>query len=257
MAPKGTFPHDLKIGQRPESPLLFSGKITTLLPNNFVGSSLSNHLHMIWRLWVMNTKPIWQSKLKVCTQERNPPCIPGTQMTLEFVGKGLVLGGLTYKNRVHWGSRYIYIIIYICRIALVSLVRRVSVTIPVTFVPWDVYMLFSPGHENLCATGKQPFGSRKRVWNVADQRRVHVDAPNFLWEVKVTGNKQLVHLYTNNVALGMFLLAKGFTVEMFVCQKHVCKYCPFPRVKALWMICILQLHVPTKKPSCFLSKVSC
>ena len=32
--------------------------------------------------------------------------IPGTQMTLVLVGKGLVLGGLTYKNRVHWGSRY-------------------------------------------------------------------------------------------------------------------------------------------------------
>ena len=34
--------------------------------------------------------------------------IPGTQMTLVLMGKGLVLGGLTFKNRGHLGSRYIY-----------------------------------------------------------------------------------------------------------------------------------------------------
>ena len=32
--------------------------------------------------------------------------IPGTQMTLVFVGKDLVFWGLTFKNRGHWGSRY-------------------------------------------------------------------------------------------------------------------------------------------------------
>ena len=35
--------------------------------------------------------------------------IPRTQMTLVLFGKGLVLKGLTFKNRGHWGSRYRYI----------------------------------------------------------------------------------------------------------------------------------------------------
>ena len=35
--------------------------------------------------------------------------IPGTPMTLVLIGKGLVLGGLTFKNRGHLGSRYIYL----------------------------------------------------------------------------------------------------------------------------------------------------
>ena len=30
-------------------------------------------------------------------------------MALVLIGKGLVSGGLTYKNRGHWGARYIYI----------------------------------------------------------------------------------------------------------------------------------------------------
>ena len=36
-------------------------------------------------------------------------CVPGTQMG-PFVlnGKGLVLGGLTFKNRGHLGSKYTY-----------------------------------------------------------------------------------------------------------------------------------------------------
>ena len=34
-------------------------------------------------------------------------CIPRTQMTLVLIGKGLVLGGLTFKNRGELGSRYI------------------------------------------------------------------------------------------------------------------------------------------------------
>ena len=34
--------------------------------------------------------------------------LPGTQMTLVFVGKGLVFLGLTFRNRGHWGSRYVY-----------------------------------------------------------------------------------------------------------------------------------------------------
>ena len=34
-------------------------------------------------------------------------------MTLVLIGKGLVLGGLTFKNRGHLGSRYIYILIII------------------------------------------------------------------------------------------------------------------------------------------------
>ena len=38
--------------------------------------------------------------------------IPGTQMTLVLVGKGRCFGGLTFKNRGSWGSRYTYI--YIC-----------------------------------------------------------------------------------------------------------------------------------------------
>ena len=33
---------------------------------------------------------------------------PRTQMTLVLVGKGLVLRGLNFKNRGHWGSRCIY-----------------------------------------------------------------------------------------------------------------------------------------------------
>ena len=33
--------------------------------------------------------------------------IPRTQMTPVLIGKGLVLGGLTFKNRDHLGSRYI------------------------------------------------------------------------------------------------------------------------------------------------------
>ena len=37
--------------------------------------------------------------------------IPRTQMTLVLNGKGLVLGGLTFKNRGQLGSRYIYIYI--------------------------------------------------------------------------------------------------------------------------------------------------
>ena len=32
--------------------------------------------------------------------------VPGTQMTLVLIEKGLVLGGWTFKNRGHWGSRY-------------------------------------------------------------------------------------------------------------------------------------------------------
>ena len=32
-------------------------------------------------------------------------CLPRTQMTLVSIGKGLVSGGLTFKNRGHWGSR--------------------------------------------------------------------------------------------------------------------------------------------------------
>ena len=32
-------------------------------------------------------------------------------MTLVLIGKGLVFGGMTFKNRGHWGSRYIYIYI--------------------------------------------------------------------------------------------------------------------------------------------------
>ena len=39
--------------------------------------------------------------------------IPGTQMTLVLIGKGLVLGGSTFKNRGHWGSRYIYILWFV------------------------------------------------------------------------------------------------------------------------------------------------
>ena len=37
--------------------------------------------------------------------------IPGTQVTLVLVGKGLVLRGLpyTFKNRGHLGSRYVWI----------------------------------------------------------------------------------------------------------------------------------------------------
>ena len=31
--------------------------------------------------------------------------LPRTQMTLVLIGKGLVLGGLTFKNRGHLGSR--------------------------------------------------------------------------------------------------------------------------------------------------------
>ena len=38
--------------------------------------------------------------------------IPGTQMTLVLIGKGLVLGWVTFKNRGHLGSMCIYI--YIC-----------------------------------------------------------------------------------------------------------------------------------------------
>ena len=38
---------------------------------------------------------------------------PGTQMTLVLTGKGLVFGGLTFKNRGHLGSRYIYIYTYL------------------------------------------------------------------------------------------------------------------------------------------------
>ena len=38
-------------------------------------------------------------------------CIPRTQMALVLIGKGLVLGGLTFNNRGHWGSRYIHIVI--------------------------------------------------------------------------------------------------------------------------------------------------
>ena len=37
--------------------------------------------------------------------------IPGTQTTLVLNGKGLVLEGLTFKNRGHLGSRYIYILL--------------------------------------------------------------------------------------------------------------------------------------------------
>ena len=33
--------------------------------------------------------------------------LPGTQMTLVLIGKGLVLGWVTFKNRGHLGSRYI------------------------------------------------------------------------------------------------------------------------------------------------------
>ena len=33
--------------------------------------------------------------------------VPGTQMTLVLVGKGVVLGGWPSKNRGQWGSRYI------------------------------------------------------------------------------------------------------------------------------------------------------
>ena len=39
--------------------------------------------------------------------------IPRTQMTPVLIGKGLVLGGLTFKNRGHWGCRYIFIFAYI------------------------------------------------------------------------------------------------------------------------------------------------
>ena len=35
--------------------------------------------------------------------------VPGTQMTLVLVGKGLGFGGLTFKNRGHLGSRYLCI----------------------------------------------------------------------------------------------------------------------------------------------------
>ena len=34
--------------------------------------------------------------------------IPGTQMTLVLIGKDLVFGGLTFKNRGHLGSRLFY-----------------------------------------------------------------------------------------------------------------------------------------------------
>ena len=234
MAPKGTFPHDLKIGQRPESPLLFSGKNNHFTSKHFCGfitfeTSPHDLTFVGYEYQADLTKQVEgvypREESTMYTWNPNDPC---------FGWKGPCFGGVDLTKIEFIGALGIH------RIALVSLGWRVSVTILVTFVPWDVYILFSPGHENLCATGKQPFGSRKRVWNVAEQRRVHVDAPNFLWEVKVTGNKQLVHLYTNNVlvAVGMFLLAKGFTVQMLVCQKDVCKYCPFPRVKALWMICI-------------------
>lgn len=37
MAPKGTFPDDLKIGQRPESPLLFSGENNHFTSKQFCG----------------------------------------------------------------------------------------------------------------------------------------------------------------------------------------------------------------------------
>ena len=33
-------------------------------------------------------------------------------MTLVLVGKGLVLGGLTFKNRGHWGSRYTIVLFF-------------------------------------------------------------------------------------------------------------------------------------------------
>ena len=38
--------------------------------------------------------------------------IPRTQMTRVLLGKGLVLRGLTFKKRGHWGSRYIHVCTY-------------------------------------------------------------------------------------------------------------------------------------------------
>ena len=36
--------------------------------------------------------------------------IPRAQMTLVLIGKGLCFGGLTFKNRGHLGSRYIFMV---------------------------------------------------------------------------------------------------------------------------------------------------
>lgn len=44
---KGPFPMISKLDRGPKVHCFFQEKIITLLPNNFVGSSLSNHLHMI------------------------------------------------------------------------------------------------------------------------------------------------------------------------------------------------------------------
>ena len=38
---------------------------------------------------------------------------PRTQMTLSFVWKRPCFGWLTFKNREHWGPRYMYIYIYL------------------------------------------------------------------------------------------------------------------------------------------------
>ena len=54
-----------------------------------------------------------KSSDKICaTYVNNKACQPRTQMTPVLIGKGLVLGGLTFTNRGHWGSRSIYSVNY-------------------------------------------------------------------------------------------------------------------------------------------------
>ena len=56
------------------------------------------------RRWLTNVMMMKASPPDITTWQIY---IPRTQMTLVLNGKGLALGGLTFKNRGHWGSRYI------------------------------------------------------------------------------------------------------------------------------------------------------
>ena len=59
--------------------------------------------------------------------------IPGTQMTPVLIGKDLVLGGLTFKNRGQLGSRQFHgLDLWVCKC------RHISQT----FHTWSIYRLW-------------------------------------------------------------------------------------------------------------------
>ena len=87
-------------------------------PRGVTNRHVERHSYAGYGLHSVSRSPVMMGRImekgsSLQLQPRSHRCvyihyIPRTQMTLVLIGKGLVLGGLTFKNRGHLGSRYIH-----------------------------------------------------------------------------------------------------------------------------------------------------